>query len=55
MLIVIWKKNGMRLRVLDFSAEHRAFIVCKETAPNPMMGRFRVKVADTSASDYLTQ
>jgi hypothetical protein len=55
-MIVIWKKNGMRLRVLDSFAGkfgEARFMVCKETAPNPMMGRFSVRVDDTSAAEFL--
>lgn len=48
-MTVIWKKNGMRLKVIDVIegrfGEAR-YAVCKETAPNPAMGRFSVRVDD---------
>ena len=53
MLIVTHKKTGLKLKVLGYDADRGSFIVCKETAPNPMMARFLIKVEATSASDYL--
>lgn len=51
-MTVIWKKNGLRLRVLDAfegkQGEPR-FMVCKETATSPEMGRFSVRVDDVEA------
>jgi len=55
-MIVIWKKNGMRLRVLDvFEGKwgESRLMVCKETCDNPIMGRFSVRTADTSAEDLM--
>ena len=55
MVLVIWKKNGMRLRVLDvFEGKwgEPRLMVCKEFA-DPIMGRFSVRAADTSAIDLL--
>ena len=56
MLIVIWKKNGMRLQVLEcFEGKfgEPRLMVCKETCPEPLMGRFSVRVSDTSLEDYM--
>jgi hypothetical protein len=50
--IVTWKKNGLRLRVLDRVGgdfNEASFVVCKETAPNPAMARFSVRVDETEA------
>lgn len=55
-MIVIWKKNGMRLQVLDVfegkQGETR-LMVCKDTCPDPIMGRFSVRADDTSADDLM--
>jgi len=51
--IVTWKKNGLRLRVLDRVGgqfNEASFVVCKETAPKPAMARFSVRVDETEAA-----
>ena len=48
-MTVIWKKNGLRLRVLDVIEGRQGearYMVCKETATDPQMGRFSVRVED---------
>lgn len=55
MVIVTWKKNGMRLRVLEvFEGRYgeTRLMVCKEFA-DPIMGRFSVRPDETSAIDHL--
>jgi hypothetical protein len=45
MLIVIWKKNGMRLRVLDIyegRLGEMRYAVCKISG-DPIMGRFSIR------------
>lgn len=44
-MIVVKKENGLRLQVIEVSElmdGRPAYIVCKETAPNPKMGRFKI-------------
>jgi hypothetical protein len=44
-MTVIRKDNGQRLTVLDvteFWDGRPAYVVCKEGAPNPQMGRFKI-------------
>jgi hypothetical protein len=56
MIIVIWNKNGMRLRVLEvFEGKwgETCLMVCKETAPNPIMGLFSVRADQTSLLDHM--
>jgi hypothetical protein len=55
-MIVTWKKNGLRLRVLDvFQGKfgESRLMVCKETCTNAIMGRFSVRTVDTSAEDLM--
>jgi hypothetical protein len=54
-MIVTWtKRNNLRLHVLDvYENNGEAWLtVCKEGA-DPIMGRFGVRAADTSAIDLL--
>ena len=58
MIIVTWTKNGMRLRVLDvFEGKwgETRLMVCKETAPDPIMGRFSVRADQTSMLDMMME
>jgi len=48
--IVLWaKNNNLHLRVLEKVVGRNgedAYTVCKEDCPNPLMGRFSVRVED---------
>lgn len=52
-MIVIWKEKNLRLRVLEVIEGRQGelrYSVCKETAPNPVMGRFSVRVDEVEPS-----